>query len=58
MESIDMLDAFHPQTIISYGMNGHDLPLAHGAPVRLRVETQIAVSYTHLFEKKYCVQNT
>ncbi|MBP6795106.1 MAG: molybdopterin-dependent oxidoreductase [Saprospiraceae bacterium] len=41
MESIDMLDAFHPQTIISYGMNGHDLPLAHGAPVRLRVETQI-----------------
>lgn len=41
MESIDMLDALHPQTILAYGMNGQDLPLAHGAPVRLKVETQI-----------------
>jgi len=41
MESIDMLDALHPQTILAYGMNGQDLPIAHGAPVRLRVETQI-----------------
>jgi DMSO/TMAO reductase YedYZ molybdopterin-dependent catalytic subunit len=40
-ESIDMLDALHPQTILAYGMNGRDLPLAHGAPLRLRVETQI-----------------
>lgn len=41
MESIDMLDAFHPQTILAYGMNGQNLPVPHGAPVRLRVETQI-----------------
>ena len=41
MESIDMLDAFHPQTILAYGMNGGDLPVPHGAPVRLRVENQI-----------------
>ncbi|GAA4414334.1 molybdopterin-binding protein [Nibrella viscosa] len=41
MESIDMLDAFHPQTILAYGMNGRHLPIPHGAPVRLRVETQI-----------------
>jgi DMSO/TMAO reductase YedYZ molybdopterin-dependent catalytic subunit len=41
MDSIDMLDAFHPQTILAYGMNGRDLPVPHGAPVRLRVETQI-----------------
>ena len=41
MESIDMLDALHPQTILAYGMNGQDLPTAHGAPVRVRVETQI-----------------
>jgi DMSO/TMAO reductase YedYZ molybdopterin-dependent catalytic subunit len=40
-DSIDMLDAFHPQTILAYGMNGHDLPIPHGAPVRLRVEKQI-----------------
>jgi DMSO/TMAO reductase YedYZ molybdopterin-dependent catalytic subunit len=40
-ESIDMLDAFHPQTILAYRMNGENLPVEHGAPVRLRVETQI-----------------
>jgi DMSO/TMAO reductase YedYZ molybdopterin-dependent catalytic subunit len=36
-----MLDALHPQTILAYGMNGRDLPLQHGAPLRLRVETQL-----------------
>jgi DMSO/TMAO reductase YedYZ molybdopterin-dependent catalytic subunit len=40
-DSIDMLDALHPQTLIAYGMNGRDLPLAHGAPARLRVERQL-----------------
>jgi len=41
MESIDMLDAMHPQTILAYVMNGRELPLQHGAPVRLRVERQV-----------------
>ena len=40
-ESIDMLDALHPQTILAYGMNGRELPIAHGAPLRLRVERQL-----------------
>jgi DMSO/TMAO reductase YedYZ molybdopterin-dependent catalytic subunit len=40
-DSIDLMDAFHPQTMIAYGMNGKTLPIQHGAPVRLRVETQI-----------------
>ena len=40
-DSIDMLDALHRQTILAYGMNGRDLPIQHGAPVRLRVETQL-----------------
>lgn len=39
--SIDMIDAFHPQTILAYGMNGRDLPMGHGAPLRLRLETQL-----------------
>lgn len=39
--SIDMRDAFHPQTILAYGMNGRDLSVAHGAPLRLRVERQL-----------------
>lgn len=41
VDSIDLLDALHPQTILAYGMNGHDLPVPHGAPVRLRVERQM-----------------
>ena len=39
--SIDLLDAIHPQTILAYGMNGRDLPVQHGAPLRLRVERQL-----------------
>ena len=41
IDSIDLLDALHPQTILAYGMNGRDLPIQHGAPVRLRVERQM-----------------
>lgn len=41
IDSIDLLDAFHPQTILAYGMNGRDLTIPHGAPVRLRIENQI-----------------
>jgi DMSO/TMAO reductase YedYZ molybdopterin-dependent catalytic subunit len=40
-DSIDMADAWHPQTLLTYGMNGSSLPVPHGAPVRLRVERQI-----------------
>ena len=39
--SIDMFDAFHPQTILAYGMNGRNLPIQHGAPIRARIETQL-----------------
>lgn len=40
-ESIDLIDAYHPQTILAYDMNGMPLPVAHGAPLRLRVERQL-----------------
>jgi DMSO/TMAO reductase YedYZ molybdopterin-dependent catalytic subunit len=40
-ESIDLDDAFHPQTILAYEMNDAVLPVPHGAPVRLRVERQL-----------------
>ncbi|MFO1208552.1 MAG: molybdopterin-dependent oxidoreductase [Amaricoccus sp.] len=40
-ESIDLIDAFHPQTILAYGMNDADLAMGHGAPLRLRVERQL-----------------
>ena len=40
-ESIDLTDAFHAQTILAYEMNDRPLPMAHGAPLRLRVERQL-----------------
>ncbi|MCZ4428101.1 molybdopterin-dependent oxidoreductase [Agrobacterium sp. SOY23] len=40
-ESINLVDAFHPQTILAYQMNGQDLTVGHGAPLRLRVERQL-----------------
>jgi DMSO/TMAO reductase YedYZ molybdopterin-dependent catalytic subunit len=40
-ESIDLIDAFHPQTILAWGMNDELLSVEHGAPLRLRVERQL-----------------
>ena len=40
-ESIGMEDAFHAQTILAYEMNDQILPVAHGAPVRVRIERQL-----------------
>lgn len=40
-ESIDMADALHPQTLLAYGMNGDDLPVAFGGPLRMRVPRQL-----------------
>jgi DMSO/TMAO reductase YedYZ molybdopterin-dependent catalytic subunit len=44
-ESLDLVDAFHPQTILAWGMNDQLLTVGHGAPVRLRVERQLG--YKH-----------
>jgi DMSO/TMAO reductase YedYZ molybdopterin-dependent catalytic subunit len=40
-ESIDLVDAMHPQTILAYDMNDRPLSVRHGAPLRLRVERQL-----------------
>lgn len=39
--SIDMTDALHPQTLLVYGMNGEELPMGHGGPLRLRLPRQL-----------------
>ena len=44
-ESIDMVDAYHAQTILAYELNDQPLPIANGAPIRLRVERQLG--YKH-----------
>jgi DMSO/TMAO reductase YedYZ molybdopterin-dependent catalytic subunit len=40
-ESIDMADALHPQTFLAYGMNGGELSVGNGGPLRLRLPRQI-----------------
>jgi len=40
-ESIDMADALHPQTLLATGMNGGELPVPFGGPLRLRVPRQL-----------------
>lgn len=40
-DSIDMADALHPQTFVTFGMNGGDLPVGFGGPLRLRVPRQL-----------------
>ena len=44
-ESIDLDDAYHPQTILAYELNDAALPVPNGAPLRLRVERQLG--YKH-----------
>jgi DMSO/TMAO reductase YedYZ molybdopterin-dependent catalytic subunit len=44
-ESIDMVEAYHPQTIIAHSLNGEPLPEKNGAPLRARIERQLG--YKH-----------
>ncbi len=40
-DTIDMADAWHPQTLIAYGLNGREMPVGNGAPLRMRVARQL-----------------
>ena len=44
-ESVDLIDAYHPQTIVAHSLNGEPLPEANGAPLRMRIERQLG--YKH-----------
>ena len=44
-ESVDLIDAYHPQTIIAHSLNGEPLPIRNGAPLRMRIERQLG--YKH-----------
>jgi DMSO/TMAO reductase YedYZ molybdopterin-dependent catalytic subunit len=44
-ESVDMVDALHPQTIVAHQLNGENLPIKNGAPLRMRIEKQLG--YKH-----------
>ena len=40
-DSLDLAEAYHPQTLLAYAVNGEELPTAHGAPLRVRVARQL-----------------
>ena len=40
-DSLDMAEALHPQTLVTFGMNGGELPVRFGGPLRLRVPRQL-----------------
>jgi DMSO/TMAO reductase YedYZ molybdopterin-dependent catalytic subunit len=44
--SIDRLQAAHPQTMLALDLNGKAVDPDHGAPVRLRIPTQLAYKST------------
>ena len=50
-ETIDLDYAYHPQCILAYDMNGGPLPIKHGAPLRLRLETQVGFKMAKWVER-------
>ena len=50
-ESIGLVDALHPQTLMAYNLNGKPLDIAHGAPLRLRVERQLGYKHAKYVER-------
>ena len=50
-ESIDLVDAVHPQTILAHSLNNQPLSTGNGAPIRLRVERQLGYK-----QAKYLMQ--
>ena len=52
-ESSDLIDAYHPQTILAYGLNDAALPISNGAPIRIRIERALGYKqpkYVHTIE--------
>jgi DMSO/TMAO reductase YedYZ molybdopterin-dependent catalytic subunit len=56
-ESLDLIEANHPQTILAYAMNGQPLAIPHGAPVRLRCERQLGYKHAKYVERIELVKN-
>lgn len=56
-ESIDLVDAFHPQSILAWAMNGRLLPVENGAPLRLRVERQLGYKHAKYVERVEAVES-
>jgi DMSO/TMAO reductase YedYZ molybdopterin-dependent catalytic subunit len=56
-ESVDFDDALHPQTILAYDLNGAPLPIANGAPLRIRIERQLGYKMAKYIMRIELVEN-
>ena len=56
-ESIDLIDARHPQTLLAWAINGQTLPVPHGAPLRLRVERQLGYKHAKYIRRIEAVES-
>jgi DMSO/TMAO reductase YedYZ molybdopterin-dependent catalytic subunit len=56
-ESLDLLEATHPQTLLAYDLNGAPLPIQNGAPVRLRAERQLGYKMAKYVERIALVED-
>ena len=56
-ESLDLLEATHPQTLLAYDLNGKPLPVENGAPVRLRAERQLGYKMAKYVQRIELVEN-
>ena len=50
-ESVDMIDALHPQTMLAWALNDTLLPVPNGAPLRLRVERQLGYKHAKYVQR-------
>ena len=50
-ESIDRVDAAHPQTILAHALNDQPIPVANGAPVRMRIERQLGYKHAKYVQR-------
>jgi DMSO/TMAO reductase YedYZ molybdopterin-dependent catalytic subunit len=56
-DSVDMSDALHPQTILTYGMNGGELPVGYGGPLRVRVPRQLGYKSVKFINQVTVIDN-
>ena len=56
-ETLDLLEATHPQTLLAYGLNGKALPVENGAPVRVRAERQLGYKQAKYVERIELVES-
>lgn len=56
-DSVDLDEARHPQTILAWGMNGGELPVPFGGPLRMRVPRQLGYKSTKFVNRLVVVDS-